>query len=204
MKYLFGFILILTIGCNVKTKSTQEGYNFLLLDKEDTANFFFYPTDGKFLFHNSEKFDSAIFDKAAQQRLPGKYLMGIIEKDRLMNRYLTFKGKEHSKFEDFDKSTELFLHEEYDLKDYEVAVYNDYIDSGANPISRHLMLVAVKESSRDTLLFQEFNIVQKADYVVYSMVTYETWEYRDEMHELLVDITTKMGDSTKVEQRNKY
>lgn len=204
MKYLFGLILILTIGCNVKTKPTEEGYDFLVKDKEDTVNFFFYPTDGKFLFFNGERFDSVVFDESAQQRLPGKYLMGIIEKDSLLNRYLSFKGNEHSGFDDFNKPKELFLHEEYDLTDYEVTIYNDYIDSGTNPISRHLMLVAVKETSRDTLLFQEFNIAQKADNVVYTMITYETWEHRDEMHELFIDVITKMGDSTKVEKRNKY
>ena len=149
---------------------------------------------------NKENFDSVVFNEYAQKRLPGKYLFGLIEKERFLNRYLTFRGDSGSNFEDFNQIRELFLHEEYQLENYELVIYDDYIDSTTLPISRHQMLVAVTPESRDTLLFQELNIAQKTDYVAYSMITYETWESRDEMHELLTDAVNKMQRSTEVQQ----
>lgn len=198
------FFLIVTFACNTKPNPSDDGYNFLVKDDIDTLNFFFYPYYEEYLFMNKGNLDSVIFNKAAQKRLPGEYLMGLIEKDHFVNRFLAFKGEENSRFKDFNDPLEFFLHEEYNLKNYDVEIYNDYIDSTTTPISKHQMLVAVKKTTRDTLLFQELNIGQTPNYVTYSFITYKTWEDRDEMYQLFRDLVIKLGDSSKVEKHNRY
>ncbi|MEQ9230105.1 MAG: hypothetical protein RIF46_05435 [Cyclobacteriaceae bacterium] len=195
MRIGFIIIVIFIASCGTKPTST-EGTNFLVKDQQDTVSFFFYEYYDNYEFMDKTDFDSAIFNKQAQSRIPGRYMLGIIEKEQFLNRYLTFKGDSLSELSDFGEPTQYFLEEEYELADYELVILEDFIDSTTNFLTKYQTLVAVTSTSRDTLLFQEMSFIQKPTHVTFSLLTYETWDIREQMNSLISDAVTTMKKST--------
>ncbi|MGB3848608.1 MAG: hypothetical protein WA958_01475 [Tunicatimonas sp.] len=197
MRYLFVISLLHFYSCTNKG-SEPDGVDFVVIDESDTLSHFYYPYYQNFRFENRNNLDSVIFNRESQKRVFGTYLFGLIErgKQQPLNRYITFRGDSGSSFSDFSDPTKLFLHEEYKLRDYELTLINEYIDSTTVPVSKHQMLAAVSSLTRDTLVFQELGITQTPAHVVYSLITYKNWGVRDEMHELITDAIQKIKTST--------
>ncbi len=191
LKYLF-IALILSLSCTSKN-SSPEVVNFVIDNgKGDTLNEFDYPLIHDYYFLDQDNLDSAIFNKEARKRISGTLIFGLIQQETFLNRQLTFKGVQNSNFSHFEEPSDFFLHEEYNLDNYEVVILNDYYDSDTKPLTRHQMLAAVDLGTSDTLIFQELNIAQKSNYVLLNLITYETWEIRDEMHELMTDLLSRI------------
>ncbi len=201
MKIYLGIILTLCFACS-NNNNEAGGINFAIMDREDTLSHFFYPVYKDYNFQNKGSLDSVIFNKDAQSRLAGTFILGIIDNQKFLHRLLTFRIDSTTSFSDFQNPESLFLHEEYNLSQYEISVLENNIDSSSLPLTMHQTMAAIDLKSKDTVLFQEHVFVQRENDLVYNLVTYDTWKTRKVMKELYEDALVKMNKSTKPNPKN--
>lgn len=177
-------LLIILLSCNDKPK----GVNFLVTkDKKDTVSHFYYEGHEKYQFIDEFGLNTALTRQGSRESIGGRFLFGIKDRKKLINRFLIFEKRPEDVFQ-VDEVHIPFLATEYQIsKPHEIVVFENYIDSLDSPVKKYETHLAIDRQSGDTILFQEVNYVIHKSEMITTLIVYDNLEIREEMRLVLND-----------------
>ena len=196
--------IILALLCSIlllSCKDKPKGVNFLVKKDKDTVSHFYYEGHEKYQFMDEFGLDTALTNPDSRQKIGGKFLFGVKDKVKFINRFLIFKKTPEDVF-NTDKVHVDFLANEYRIIDQRrVVVFENYIDSLDSPIRKYETYVAINRQSGDTILFQEVNFVMNKSDMLTTFIVYDNLKIREEMRLVLEDAVKTIKASVPLTQK---
>ncbi len=170
----------------------------MVADKKDTLSYFYYKGHMKYEFYDSIGADSLFSDKTILPKIPGQFKFGIKDRVGNPNRFLMFRQISNSELK-FPKEFQVpFLGEELiSNSDYNVELFENYIDSTDIPVRKYETYVAIDKATKDTIIFQEVSYIIYKNFLLTSFMVYDNLKTREEMRLLIDDAGEKMKESVK-------
>jgi hypothetical protein len=170
-------------------------------ENKDTVSHFYYAGHEKYQFVDEFGLDTALTNPDSRKRIGGKFLFGVKDRVKFINRFLIFKKTPEDVFNTDTVHVDFLTNEYRIIAPHQVVVFENYIDSLDNPIRKYETYVAIDRQSGDTILFQEVNFVINDSNMLTTLIVYDNLKMREEMRLVLDDAVKTIKSSVPLPQK---